>query len=177
MGKAEHISKIFFPTIYIQKLDEKEYKLLIFYYIGITIFMFLDIETSIKSIPSNVDFKKIGGKLFTNEIIREMENCLKIQSYDNSISNSYYYNEGNKNIILSGFSKKNKDKLVFLERIMFINNNINLNCFTNFKGYYIYCLNSIGRKIIMIFNDSNNIQQFKQEIEKTKKEFDFAFLE
>ena len=177
LGKAEHISKIFFPTIYIQKLDEKEYKLLIFYYIGITIFMFLDIETSIKSIPSNVDFKKIGGKLFTNEIIREMENCLKIQSYDNSISNSYYYNEGNKNIILSGFSKKNKDKLVFLERIMFINNNINLNCFTNFKGYYIYCLNSIGRKIIMIFNDSNNIQQFKQEIEKTKKDFDFAFLE
>ena len=174
---GEQISKIFFPTIYIQKLEQKEYKLLIFYCIGITIFMFLDIDTSIKSIPSNVDFKKIGGKLFTNDIIIEMEKCLKFQSHDNSISNIYYNNEGNRNIILSGFSKKNKDKLVFLERIMFINNNINLNCFTNFKGYYIYCLNSIGRKIIMIFNDSNNIQQFKQEIEKTKKEFDFAFLE
>ena len=107
---GEQISKIFFPTIYIQKLDEKEYKLLIFYYIGITIFMFLDIETSIKSIPSNVDFKKIGGKLFTNEIIREMENCLKIQSYDNSISNSYYYNEGNKNMKKI---KKNKKKIYF----------------------------------------------------------------
>ena len=174
---GEQISKIFFPTIYIQKLEQKEYKLLIFYCIGITIFMFLDIDTSIKSIPSNLDFKKIGGKLFTNDIIIEMEKCLKFQSHDNSISNIYYNNEGNRNIILSGFSKKNKDKLVFLERIMFINNNINLNCFTNFKGYYIYCLNSIGRKIIMIFNDSNNIQQFKQEIEKTKKEFDFAFLE
>ncbi len=177
LGKAEQLSKIFFPTIYIQKLEQKEYKLLIFYCIGITIFMFLDIDTSIKSIPSNLDFKKIGGKLFTNDIIIEMEKCLKSQSHDNSISNIYYHNEGNKNIILSGFSKKNKDKLVFLERIMFINNKINLNCFTNFKGYYIYCLNSIGRKIIMIFNDSNNIQQFKQEIEKTKKEFDFAFLE
>ena len=170
--------EIFFPKIYIKKLEQKEYKLLIYYFFGITIFMFFDINTEINSIPTNNDIKKLNVKLFTNEIITELEKCHKIKKSENSNINVYYNNYMNKNIIFSGFfNKKNKDKIFFLEKTLFINNNVNLNSLTHFKGYYIYHLNSIGRNLTLIINDSITINQITKEIEKIKKEYDFAFLE
>ena len=140
--------------------------------------MFFDINTEINSIPTNNDIKKLNVKLFTNEIITELEKCHKIKKSENSNINVYYNNYMNKNIIFSGFfNKKNKDKIFFLEKTLFINNNVNLNSLTHFKGYYIYHLNSIGRNLTLIINDSITINQITKEIEKIKKEYDFAFLE
>ena len=179
IGKNERKKQeIFFPKIYIKKLEQKEYKLLIYYLSGITIFMFLDIETEINSIPTNNDIQKLNIKLFSKEIITELERCNTLKKNENSNINVYYNNYMNKNIILSGFfNKKYKDKIFFLEKTLFINNNVNLNSLTHFKGYYIYHLNSIGRNLTLIINDSISINQIIKEIEKIKKEYDFAFLE
>ena len=179
IGKKERKKQeIFFPKIYIKKLEQKEYKLLIYYLSGITIFMFLDIETEINSIPTNNDIQKLNIKLFSKEIITELERCNTLKKNENSNINVYYNNYMNKNIILSGFfNKKYKDKIFFLEKTLFINNNVNLNSLTHFKGYYIYHLNSIGRNLTLIINDSISINQIIKEIEKIKKEYDFAFLE
>ncbi len=180
LGKSPDINpKIFIPTIYIKSLEESEYKLLIYYYKGITIFMFLKKETNINSIQYD-NIKEVIKKIFSNEIIIELE---KSHKTINENYNIFSVNSADKSLKASGiFTKNNRDLNYFFQRILFVNNDVYLNSLTffkggiNFKGGYIYYLNSLGRKVIFILNDSLSFNQLKSEIEKNEKECDFIFL-
>ena len=171
--------KIFIPKIYIKSMEEQEYKLLIYYYKGITIFMFLKNDINIDLIQFN-QIKEILKKILTNELIIEMEKCHK---QINELFNIFSVNSSDKSFKISGiFSKNNREINYFLQRILFVNNNVFLNSLTyfkggySFKGGYIYYLNSIGRKVVFILNDSISVNQIRSEIDKNEKECDFIFL-
>ena len=101
----------------------------------------------------------------------------------NELFNIFSVNSSDKSFKISGiFSKNNREINYFLQKILFVNNNVFLNSLTyfkggyNFKGGYIYYLNSIGRKVVFILNDSLSINQIRSEIDKNEKECDFIFL-
>ena len=171
--------KIFIPKIYIKSMEEQEYKLLIYYFKGITLFMFLKNDINIDLIQFN-QIKEIIKKILSNELINEME---KSHKQINELFNIFSVNSSDKSFKISGiFSKNNREINYFLQRILFVNNNVFLNSLTyfkggyNFKGGYIYYLNSIGRKVVFILNDSLSINQIRSEIDKNEKECDFIFL-
>ena len=65
-----------------------------------------------------------------------------------------------------------------LKKALFINENNDMTGLTRFKGYYIYYVKSMGRKIIMLFKDSLTLAQLKKEINRVNKEnFEFIFLD
>jgi hypothetical protein len=171
--------KIFIPKIYIKSMEEQEYKLLIYYFKGITLFMFLKNDINIDLIQFN-QIKEIIKKILSNELINEME---KSHKQINELFNIFSVNSSDKSFKISGiFSKNNREINYFLQKILFVNNNVFLNSLTyfkggyNFKGGYIYYLNSIGRKVVFILNDSLSINQIRSEIDKNEKECDFIFL-
>ena len=171
--------KIFIPKIYIKSMEEQEYKLLIYYFKGITLFMFLKNDINIDLIQFN-QIKEIIKKILSNELINEME---KSHKQINELFNIFSINSSDKSFKISGiFSKNNREINYFLQKILFVNNNVFLNSLTyfkggyNFKGGYIYYLNSIGRKVVFILNDSLSINQIRSEIDKNEKECDFIFL-
>ena len=45
-----------------------------------------------------------------------------------------------------------------------------MNSLTKFKGYYVYYIKSIGRRIIMLFKDNLSMTQLNNEINKIKNE-------
>ena len=64
-----------------------------------------------------------------------------------------------------------------LQKAMFINEDTEMTSLTKFKGFYIYYINSIGKKVVIFYKDNISVSQIKQEIEKTKKNhFDYIFL-
>ena len=171
--------KIFIPKIYIKSMEEQEYKLLIYYFKGITLFMFLKNDINIDLIQFN-QIKEIIKKILSNELINEME---KSHKQINELFNIFSVNSSDKSFKISGiFSKNNREINYFLQRILFVNNNVFLHSLTyfkggyNFKGGYIYYLNSIGRKVVFILNDSISVSQIRNEIDKNEKECDFIFL-
>ena len=171
--------KIFIPKIYIKSMEEQEYKLLIYYFKGITLFMFLKNDINIDLIQFN-QIKEIIKKILSNELINEME---KSHKQINELFNIFSVNSSDKSFKISGiFSKNNREINYFLQKILFVNNNVFLNSLTyfkggyNFKGGYIYYLNSIGRKVVFILNDSISVSQIRNEIDKNEKECDFILL-
>ena len=141
--------------------------------------MFLKKETNINSIQYD-NVKEVIKKIFSNEIINELE---KSHKTINENYNIFSVNSADKSLKASGiFTKNNRDLNYFFQRILFVNNDVYLNSLTylkggiNFKGGYIYYLNSLGRKVIFILNDSLSFNQLKSEIEKNEKECDFIFL-
>jgi hypothetical protein len=65
-----------------------------------------------------------------------------------------------------------------LKKALFINENNTMSALTKFKGYYIYYIKSMGRKIIMFFKDNITMTQLIQEINKVNKEnFQYIFLD
>ena len=76
--------------------------------------------------------------------------------------------------------KKKMEEKMFetLKKALFINENNNMTGLTKFKGYYIYYIKSLGRKIIMFFKDNLTMAQLTQEINKVNNEnFQFIFLD
>ena len=55
--------------------------------------------------------------------------------------------------------------------------NNDTNSLTKFKGYYVYYIKSIGRKVIMIFKDNLTMTQLTTEINKVNRDnFFYIFL-
>ena len=141
--------------------------------------MFLKNDINIDLIEFN-QIKEIIKKIITNELVNEME---KSHKQINELFNIFSVNSSDKSFKISGiFSKNNREINYFLQRILFVNNNVFLHSLTyfkggyNFKGGYIYYLNSIGRKVVFILNDSISVSQIRNEIDKNEKECDFILL-
>ena len=64
-----------------------------------------------------------------------------------------------------------------LQKSLFINENNSTTSLTKYKGFFVYCIKSAGRRVIVFYKDSLSIQQLTKEIEKTNKEnFQYIFL-
>ena len=91
-----------------------------------------------------------------------------------------YTNKNNRSIRLCNVIKKNQIDEKFFEiikRSFFNNENNEMNSLTKFKGYYVYYIKSIGRKIVMIFKDNLTMTQLNNEISKVNKDnFFYIFL-
>ena len=169
---------VFIPNIYIKELD-KEFRLLAYYYHEMVIFLFIDKKFNVvNQIPKIKKISKWIDKFFRDNLTVLAKTSKGIISENNLFC---YTNNANKSIRLSGFfNKKKMDEKLFetLKKALFINENNNMTGLTKFKGYYIYYIKSLGRKIIMFFRDNLTMQQLIVEINKVNKEnFQFIFLD
>ena len=170
---------VFIPNIYVKELD-KEYRFLVYYYHEMIIFLFIDKKFNVvNQLPKIKKISKWIDKFFLDNL-----NFLTKMSKGAISENNLfcYTNNANKSIRLSGFlSKKNQmDEKMFeiLKKSLFINENNNMSGLTKLRGYYVYYIKSMGRKIILFFKDSLTIPQLTQEINKVNKEnFQFIFLD
>ena len=169
---------VFIPNIYIKELD-KEFRLFAYYYHEMVIFLFIDKKFNVvNQIPKIKKIPKWIDKFFRDNLTFLAKNAKNIVSENNLF---LYTNYANKSIRLCGFfNKKKMDEKMFetLKKALFINENNTMSALTKFKGYYIYYIKSMGRKIIMFFKDNISMAQLTQEINKVNKEnFQYIFLD
>ena len=170
---------VFIPNLFIKELD-KEYRFFAYYYHEMVIFLFIDKKFNVvNQIPKIKKISKWVDKFFRDNL-NTLAKISKILITENSLF--CYTNNANKSIRLCGFvNKKNQiDEKLFetLKKALFINENNNMTGLTKFKGYYIYYIKSLGRKIILFFKDNLNMAQLTQEINKVNNEnFQFIFLD
>ena len=171
---------IFIPSIYIKEND-MEYKMLIYYHNGMVIFLFLDKDFDVKNKITQINkIPKWISKYFKDQI----NSLLETEKNPIVEYNTFCYcNTCNKSIKFAGFlNKKSNNSFDWkmydvLQKAMFINEDTEMTSLTKFKGYYIYFINSIGKKVVIFYKDNISVSQIKQEIEKTKKNhFDYIFL-
>ena len=168
--------KVFIPNIYIKELD-CEYRLLVYYYYDMLLFLFVDKKFNV--IRNIEKVKKISH--WTNKFFNSIMNVLYKLPKGNVESHIFCYtNKANRSIRLCNIFKKNQiDEKIFeiIKRAMFNNENNEMNSLTKFKGYYVYYLKSIGRKIIMLFKDNLTMTQLSNEINKVDQDnFYYIFL-
>jgi hypothetical protein len=168
-------NNIFIPDIFIPCLNST-FKFICYYYKGLIFFFMIN---DITNIYFYKEFNQYIPKYF-NEILNNLNEFNK-NTY-NETSTYVYINSANHSIKFSNFlSKKNKtleqDKLKMIVKNLFLNDDVKMSSITKFKGNYIYFINSMGRKVCIIYGDGMNLTQVKSEIQKLKKEeFEFVFL-
>ena len=170
--------QVFIPNIYINEL-KTEFRFLAYYYHDMVIFLFIDKKFNVvNQIPKIKKIPKWIDKFFRDNL-NFLSKASKVSISDSNLF--FYSNNANKSIRLCGFYKKNQiDEKLFetLKRALFINENNNISGLTKFKGYYIYYIKSMGRKIIAFFKDNLTMPQLTHEITKLNNQnFHFIFLD
>ena len=167
---------IFIPCIYIREL-QTTFKLLVYYYNGMTVFIFLKNSFNIKSnlTTTLVNISKWITKYFIDNIIKELENTFKSKlSY---VENSMYVycNNANKSLKVTNhfYNKKNREldneKFDLIQRLFLLNADVEMTSICKYKGYIIYYLNSCERNLVMLYSDNLSLNQVMGNIEATKK--------
>jgi len=170
---------VFIPNIYIQQLDT-EYRFLAYYYNEMVIFLFIDKKFNVvNQLPKIKKISKWIDNFFKDNLVFLTRTAKSLGQENNTFC---YTNNANKSIRLCGFfSKKNIiDEKLFeiLKRELFNNEHNVMTGLTKFKGYYIYYIKSLGRKIITFYKDNLSFSQLNQEINKINTEhFQFIFLD
>ena len=168
--------KVFIPNIFIQELN-CEFRLLVFFYYDMLIFLFVDKKFNV---IRNIDkIKKVSH--WVDKFFKDNINLLSKSVKTNNESHIFCYtNKANRSIRLCNVLKKNQiDEKIFeiIKRAMFNNENNENNSLTKFKGYYVYYIKSIGRRITMLFKDNLTMTQLINEINKVKKDnFFYIFI-
>jgi hypothetical protein len=168
--------KVFIPNLYIKELD-KEFRLLVYFYYDMLIFLFVDKKFNV--IRNIEKIKKVSH--WVDKFFKDNLNLLsKSPKMINETHIFCYTNKNNRSIRLCNVIKKNQIDEKFFEiikRSFFNNENNEMNSLTKFKGYYVYYIKSIGRKIVMIFKDNLTMTQLNNEISKVNKDnFFYIFL-
>lgn len=169
---------VFIPNIYIKEL-KTEFRFFVYYYHEMVLFLFVDKKFNVvNQIPKIKKIPKWIDKFFRDNV-NILSKASKIPLTENSLF--CYTNNANKSIRLCGFFKKNQiDEKLFeiLKRDLFNNENNNILGLTKFKGYYIYYVKSMERKIVAFFKDNLTLPQLTQEIDKLNKDnFHYIFLD
>ena len=157
-----------------------EFRFLVYYYHNMVIFLFIDKKFNVvNQIPKIKKIPKWIDKFFKDSYVVLSKSGRTINFENNLFC---YTNNANRSIRLCGlFNKRNQmDEKLFdtLKKALFINENNDMTGLTKFRGYYIYYIKSMGRKIIMFFKDSLTLEQLKKEINRVNKEnFEFIFLD
>lgn len=174
---------IFIPTVYIQSTNER-YKLVVFYYKGMVLFLFLN-ETFNYLTRLNDTLVKIEKwiKKYFDEHFQLLDQCHKQKIMQSDLVTFAYCNNANYSLKLSSSftNKKTKsidnDKFELLRTALELNSEVKLCSLTKFKGCYLYYINSCERKVVMIYNDNISLAQLKINIDNNKKElFDSIFI-
>ena len=168
--------KVFIPNLYIKELD-KEFRLLVYFYYDMLIFLFVDKKFNV--IRNIEKIKKVSH--WVDKFFKDNLNLLsKSPKMINETHIFCYTNKNNRSIRLCNVVKKNQIDEKFFEiikRSFFNNENNEMNSLTKFKGYYVYYIKSIGRKIVMLFKDNLTMTQLNNEISKVNKDnFFYIFL-
>ena len=168
--------KVFIPNVYIKDLD-CEFRLLVYFYYDMLIFLFVDKKFNV---IRNIDkIKKVSH--WVDKFFKDNLNLLtKSTKIINENHIFCYTNKANRSIRLCNVVKKNQvDEKIFeiIKRALFNNENNDMNSLTKFKGYYVYYIKSIGRRITMLFKDNLTMAQLNNEINKVNKDnFNFIFI-
>lgn len=169
---------VFIPNIYIKELNT-EYRFMVYYYHEMVLFLFIDKKFNVvNQLPKLKKISKWVDKFFKSNL----DFLTKISKSAIPESSLFCYtNNANRSIRLCGFFKKNQlDEKLFeiLKKTLFNNENNDMSGLTKFRGYYIYYVKSMGRRITMFFRDNLNLVQLNHEIHNVKKEnFQFIFLD
>jgi hypothetical protein len=169
---------VFIPNIYIKELNA-EYRFMVYYYHEMVLFLFIDKKFNVvNQLPKLKKISKWVDKFFKSNL-DYLTKISKSAIPENSLF--CYTNNANRSIRLCGFFKKNQlDEKLFdmLKKSLFNNGNNDMSGLTKFKGYYIYYIKSMGRRITMFFRDNLNLAQLNHEINNVKKEnFQYIFLD
>jgi hypothetical protein len=161
---------VFIPNIYIKELNA-EYRFMVYYYHEMVLFLFIDKKFNVvNQLPKLKKISKWVDKFFKSNL-DYLTKISKSAIPENSLF--CYTNNANRSIRLCGFFKKNQlDEKLFdmLKKSLFNNGNNDMSGLTKFKGYYIYYIKSMGRRITMFFRDNLNLAQLNHEINNVKKE-------
>ena len=168
--------KVFIPNIYIKELNS-EFRLLVYFYNDMLLFMFVDKKFNV--IRNIEKIKKVSHwvEKFFKDILDTLSKSNKINNENHIFC---YTNKANRSIRLCNVVKKNQiDEKIFdiIKRALFNNESNDMNSLTKFKGYYVYYIKSIGRKIVLLFKDSLTMAQLTHEINKVNNDnFYYIFL-
>ena len=152
---------------------------MVYYYHDLILFLFIDKKFNVvNQLPKVKKISKWVDKFF-RDFLNVLNKVLKNIIIDNHLF--CYTNNANRSIRLSGFIKKNQlDEKLFetLKKALFNNENNNMSGLTKFKGYYIYYIKSMTRKIIILFKDNLNMLQLNDAIHKVVEDnFYYIFLD
>ena len=174
----------FIPKLYIKSSNEKV-KLVIYYYLDLMIILYFKESFNPQLKMNNLLKMEKWSKRYYDEIIPELENLHGQKLVKLDIHNYVYCNNNNRSIKIatSFFTKKNKvysldkDKFEFIVNF-FKSNYLNKNSsLTKLKHTYVYFLNTLDRKIMILMSDNLSMQQMKNYIIEIKKEkFDTIFI-
>ena len=159
-----------------EELDN-EFRLLVYFYYDMLIFLFVDKKFNV---IRNIDkVKKVSH--WVDKFFKDNLNLLtKTPKMINENHIFCYTNRANRSIRLCNVLKKNQiDEKIFeiIKRAFFNCENNEMNSLTKFKGYYVYYIKSIGRRIIMLFKDNLTMAQLVNEINKVNRDnFFYIFL-
>lgn len=175
--------QIFIPTVHINQLDEN-YKLLVYHYKGMLMFIFLNEDFSVSNKISSV-LMKIDGWVdkYFKELIPLLEEIYKKKVSQNESICYAYCNNANKSVKLSSyfFNKKTRlieqDRFDNLQKMFYLNDDVNLTALSKVKGHYYYYINCCERNVLMIYEGGVNVKELKKTIEENKKElFDSVYI-
>ena len=169
---------VFIPNIYIKEL-KTEFRFMVYYYEEMVIFLFIDKRFNVvNQLPKVKKISKWVDKFFKSNLDLLIKTSKSVIP-ENSLF--CYTNNANRSIRLCGFFKKNQlDEKLFetLKKSLFNNDSNYVSGITKFRGYYIYYVKSMGRRITMFFRDNLSLLQLNQEINNVKKNnFQYIFLD
>lgn len=173
---------VFIPKVYFRSTDEY-LKMIVYFYNGLIIFLFLN-ENFNPQIKINqlIKIDRWVTRYFDDQI-KSLENLYQQKSnkYDNATF--AYLNNINKSVKLSStfynrkFKTFEKDKLDLLLNLLRINYDVQHSSLTKIKGYYIYYLSTLERKVVIILPEILSLPGVKSSIEEIKKDlFDHIFI-
>ena len=160
---------LFMPTIYFQSKNEN-LKLLVYYYEGLMVFIFLNENFNInRKIQSVLKIEKWIHQYFKNHLVFldklliQMSNKIELFTY-------FYMNGSNRSMKFSSnfFKKEKQGENTKYQNLFFVLKNNFQNKFsslTNLKHSYLYYNFSLNRKIIMFLNHGET----SDEIETAKR--------
>jgi len=175
---------LFMPKIFIKSINEKV-KLIIYHIQDLLIVLYFS-ESFDPQIKINTLLKMDKwSKRYFDEILPILEELYFQKNAKLDIHSYIYSNQNNRSIKISTtfFAKKNKvyaldkDKFDYILNY-FKHNYLNKNsCLTKLKNNYVYFLNTLERKVLILMNDNLNMTQLKNYITEIKKEkFDYIFV-
>lgn len=175
---------VFIPSIYIRELNSS-FKLLVYHYNGMNIFMFLkesfNIHNQLTSTLVNVS--KWVEKYFVESIFEELETVYEYRMSRTDELMYIYLNNANKSLKISKqfYNKKDMnietERIDLIQRIFSLHKDVEMTSISKYKGCYIYYLNSCERNLIMLFGDNMSIAQVMKNIENAKNTtFDSIYM-
>ena len=173
---------VFIPKVYFAETNEY-LNMLIYYHKGLVLFLFLEENFNPREKVSNLIKLEKWVKKYYKEEVELLEKLYLQKQSKVDIHNYAYISNANKSIKLSSllFAKKNKtsekERMGHFLEVIKLNFEKERETLTKIKGFYVYWIQTLDRKILILLPESLNISVVKDTLEDIKKDiFDFIFI-